>query len=226
MLNFDNLIDKHISRELRAKQEGRYYPSEIGSCMRKVWYSYKDPRPIRVDLQKIFEVGNILHDFVAEVLRSEKNPEVELLKSELPFKISMNSFTISGRVDDLLLVKASGRQLLVEVKSTSRIDFVTEAKPENVMQLQLYMHATGVHNGVLLYIDKRNLKTKSFTIPFNEGVAAIALNRFNELHKHLTEEILPEAEARASRKEDIGWMCRMCDWRERCFKDTPESELR
>ena len=194
--------------------------------MRKVWYSYKDPKPVQLDLQKIFEIGNILHDFVAEVLRSEKNPEIELIESEVPFKIEMKGFMVSGRIDDLLLVKASGKKVLVEVKSTGALEYVHEAKPENVMQLQLYMHATGVHNGILLYIDKRNLKTRSFVVPFNEGQAAIALDRFNQLHKYLTENSAPEPEARATRKEDLNWMCRMCDWRERCFKEIPDSELK
>jgi len=222
MLNFDEMIDKHITREFRAKEQGRYYPSEIGGCLRKVWYSYKDPKPVHLDLQKIFEVGNILHDFVAQVLSSERNPEVELIKSEMPFKIEMKGFLISGRIDDLLLVKASGKEILVEVKSTANLDYVDGPKPENEMQLQLYMHATGVHNGILLYIDKRNLKTKVFTVPFKEVIAAEALDRFNKLHNFLSQNNLPEAEGRFSREEEIGWMCDKCDWRSHCYKDTPE----
>ena len=226
MLDFNKMIENHIHREFRAKQEGRYYPSEIGSCMRKVWYSYKDPRPVQAELQKIFELGNIQHDFVADVLKSEKNPEIELLEEELPFKLDIKDFLVSGRIDDLLLVKASGRKLLVEVKSTSNIDFVDGPKPENAMQLQLYMHAIGVHDGILLYIDKRNLKTKAFIIPFSEGIAALAIDRFMQLHNHLKSGKMPEPEARASRRDEIGWMCKMCDWKERCFKDTPDSEIR
>jgi CRISPR/Cas system-associated exonuclease Cas4 (RecB family) len=222
MLNFDRLIEQHIQKEVRPKNHGRYYPSEIGTCMRKVYYSYTIPRPIKIDLQKIFEVGNIMHDFIAEVLRSEKNPEVKLLDSELPFKLDMKDFVISGRIDDLLLITASDKKLLVEVKSTSNVEMVDEPRDENVMQLQLYMHVMKIHDGVLLYVDKRNLLTRSFTIAYDEDQAAEALNRFLLLHRALNERALPEPEGRTTRKGSIGWMCKGCEWREECCAATPE----
>ena len=43
-INFNKLIDKYLVREYKPKEIGRYYPSEIGSCLRKVWYSYKNPK--------------------------------------------------------------------------------------------------------------------------------------------------------------------------------------
>jgi hypothetical protein len=113
-------------------------------------------------------MGNIIHDFVVEVLKSEKTKEVELLESEFPFKQEIEDFVISGRIDNLIKIKASGQIYLVEVKSSKSIDFVKEASPHNVQQLQLYMHFTGVHNGILLYIDKTNLKTKIFEIEYSK----------------------------------------------------------
>ena len=92
------MIDNHLHKENRPKEIGRYYPSEIGTCMRKVWYSYKFPMETNPELLKVFELGNILHDFVVQVLQSEKNPEVELLKYEFPFKVEIDDFLISGRV--------------------------------------------------------------------------------------------------------------------------------
>jgi len=106
MINFDEMIDNHLKREHRTKGIGRYFPSEIGTCMRKIWYTYKYPMEVKPELLKIFEVGNIMHDFVVEVLKSEKNPHIELLKSEVPFKEQIEDFLISGRIDNLILVKA------------------------------------------------------------------------------------------------------------------------
>jgi len=223
MIDFDKLIDNHLFREHRPKKIGSYYPSEIGSCLRKLYYSYKYPIPIQPGLVKIFEVGNIVHNFIAEVMRSEKNNHVQLLDSELPFKIEMNGFTISGRIDDLLLIKESGKKLLVEVKSTSRVDSTDEAQPHHVMQLQLYMHAIGVKDGAVLYVEKNTLKTRAFPIEYHEGIAAEALNRFNLIHKALTEEKTPQPEARKDHEKL--WMCSYCDYKERCFKETPDSEL-
>ena len=217
--DFDKLIDSHIKREYRPKGIGRYYPSEAGSCLRKVWYSYKYPAEIDPDLRKIFEMGNIIHNFIVQVLRSEKNPQIELLKSEFPFKEQIKDFVISGRIDNLIKIKMSGKIYLVEIKSTAGIKFVKEASPHNIQQLQLYMHFIGVHNGLLVYVDKATLKTKTFQIKYNKEEAIKILNRFIMLHKLLKENKLPEAEARKYKR--IGWMCRYCEYKDRCYKDTP-----
>lgn len=222
MINFDELIDNHIRRESRPKGIGKYYPSEAGSCMRKVFYSYKYPSEIDPDLRKIFQMGNIIHDFVVEVLKSEKNDKVELLQSEFPFKEQIEDFVISGRIDNLIKINASGEIYLVEVKSTKGLNWVEEAAPHNVQQLQLYMHFTGVHNGILLYIDKTNLKSKIFKINYSKDNAEKIIERFKKLHKHLTEDKIPEAEARAHK--EANWMCRYCEYKERCEKDTPSAQ--
>ncbi len=224
MIDFDKLIENHLARENKPKQIGRYYPSEVGSCLRKVWYSYKFPQPTSPELLKVFEVGNIVHEFIANVMRSEKNPHVQLLESELPFKIEMNGLTVSGRIDDLLLVKASGKKLMVEVKSTAHLESSNEAQPHHLMQLQLYMHQMKIEDGAVLYVEKNTLKTKAFYVKYDEGIAAEALNRFNILHKHLNENKTPAPEARVRWKE-MGWMCTRCEFRDKCFSETPDKEL-
>ncbi len=217
MIDFNNLIDKHISKGFRAKKIGKYYPSEIGSCLRKIWYSYKYPHEVEPDLLKVFEVGNILHDFIVEVLKSERTPEVELLQAEIPFKINIKDFLVSGRVDDLVLIKESGKNVLVEVKSHRMIKLVKQPEKRHVMQLQFYMHAIGVHNGLIVYVDKGSLKTKVFEVNFNEGESEIISKRFETLHKDLTENILPSSEAKED--SDMGWMCRFCEYKEKCDKN-------
>ena len=82
MIDFNKLIDDYLYRKNRPKKIGRYYPSEAGSCLRKVWYSYKYPKEVDTELRKVFEMGNILHDFVVDVLKSEKTPSVKLIESE------------------------------------------------------------------------------------------------------------------------------------------------
>ncbi len=217
MFDFNKMVTNHIERSSRPKSLGRYYPSEIGSCMRKVWYSYKYPQELRPELLKIFEVGNMLHGFVVEVLKSEKNKDVQLLRSEFPLKIETPDFLISGRVDDLVLVKASGKTIVVEVKSTKSIDFVKEASESHVMQLQLYMHATGIHNGMVLYIDKGNLQSKQFPIEYDEGQVKEILERFKQLHQLLTSNLLPIDEAK--KNQDKQWLCRFCEYTEKCERN-------
>lgn len=219
MINFDEMIDNYLRRPASQKQEGRYYPSQIGSCMRKTWYSYKFPTETKPETSKIFEVGNMMHDFIVKVLKSDKNSQIELLKSEFPFVQEIDDFIISGRIDDLILVKKENKKILVEVKSSSSVDFVKEPSEGYVMQLQLYLHFFGVDDGLILYLDKRNMKCKSFEIKYDVDFAISVIKRFASLHNYIIRNETPEPEAR--KKENLSWMCKSCEYREKCFIDTP-----
>lgn len=216
-IDFNSMIDNHLAREHYPKKMGRYYPSEIGRCLRKIWYSYKYPKEVKPDLLKIFELGNILHDFVVEVLKSEKNPNVELLKYELPVKMDMGDFTISGRVDDLILLKDKGENVLVEVKSIKNIAYAKNPQSSHKTQLQFYMHASNVHKGMLLYIDKTTLQSKVFPINYNEEEAVQIVKRFDVLHDYLMNNKLPASEAKDD--ADTKWMCKYCEYTDRCEKN-------
>jgi hypothetical protein len=212
MIDFNKLIDRHLIREHKPKQVGRYYPSEIGSCIKKVWFTYKKPKEVKAELLRIFEAGNMLHEFISEVIKSEKNPEVELLKEEMPIQIKEKEFIISGRIDNLVLVKIDNKKVLVEVKSTKYL----KEKPneEHGMQLQFYMHATGIHDGILLYIQKDNLQTNWFEIPYDKKKAETVLKRFKLLDKCLKLNEMPPADAKFN--PNMEWMCDYCDYRQEC----------
>ncbi len=215
MIDFNKLIDAFLSRELKEKKPGRYYPSEIGGCLRKTWFSYKDPRETGADLVRVFQAGNLVHDFVADVLRSEKNPDVVLLKEEMPFEITQDGFIISGRIDDLVLLKIEGRKVLVEVKSTSSLAYVNEPSEAYVMQLQLYMHQVGVHDGMILYIEKNTLQAKWFNVGYDKDIAMDTIERFQVLHESLINDEMPEAESKIDEKKS--WLCKSCQWKDKCL---------
>jgi hypothetical protein len=214
MIDFNKLIDNYLIKEYKPKEIGRYYPSEVGGCIRKTWFSYKKPKQTDARLIKIFEAGNMLHEFITNVIKSEKNAEVELLQSEVPIKIETKDFIISGRIDNLVLIKLNGIQVLVEVKSAKSIPW--NKKKEHEMQLQLYLHATKIKDGMILYIQKDNLDTRSFNVQYDEKIIEKILKRFELLHQTLINDKIPFAEAKAC-EEDL-WMCRFCAWKEECEK--------
>ena len=218
MIDFNKLIDDYLYRKSKPKGIGRYYPSEAGSCLRKVWYSYKYPKEIDPELRKVFEMGNILHDFVVEVLKSEKTPSVKLLESEVPFTLKVEDFLISGRVDNIILVEINGKKYIVEVKSTRFL--FDKPQKHNIMQLQLYMHALKIHNGMLLYIEKNSLNSRLFEIKFDKKIVEDVMKRFGSLHKNITEDVLPLPEARLE-KEEMGWRCKYCEYGDKCFEANP-----
>lgn len=167
---------------------------------------------------KIFEIGNILHEFIIQVFKSEKNiNSIKFLESEFPFKLNQKDFTISGRLDDVLVAKEDNRKMIIEVKTVRDIRSTLKPNKHHVMQLQFYMHATGINDGVVLYIDKMNLKTKAFEIQYDEKHSLDILKRFSTLHELLKKDVLPIDEAKQS-KETI-WMCNMCEYRAKCDRN-------
>jgi hypothetical protein len=217
MFDFDSLLEKYIAKEHKPKRIGKYYPSEIGNCLRKVWYSYKHPQEIDIDKQKIFEVGHMIHAFVIEVLKYVRNGNVKLLKYEFPFDIRIDKFQISGRVDDLLLLKVENNKLLVEVKSCKNVEAIKKPHLHHKLQLQFYMYATGVHDGAMLYVDKNNLKSKVFPINFNQQEAEKIVERFKLLHTSLISNKLPPAEGMEN--EEMKGFCKYCEYIEKCRRN-------
>jgi len=216
MIDFDKLIDSHLNREFRPKEIGRYYPSEIGNCLRKVWFTYKKPKEIDKEKMKVFQVGLMLHDFISEVLRSEKTPDVRLIQSEVPFRLNFPEFSVSGRVDDILIVERDKKKILVEVKSTKMLSMVKEPSLPHVMQIQLYMHALKIPDGMILYVEKPSLKTIQYEIKYDPELVKQILERFKNLHSSLKSEKIPDPEAK--QKKEMGWMCRYCEYVEECEK--------
>lgn len=218
IIDFDKLIEAHIRRERKPKEIGRYYPSEIGSCIRKIWYSYKHPMETESDRLKLFEIGNLLHEFVMHVLKNEKNADkIKFLESEFPIKKDFKDFMVSGRLDDVVVAVEDNRKMIIEVKSIGNIRKADRPNKHHVMQLQFYMHATGIKDGVILYIDKRTLKTKAFEIPYDEMHSLDILRRFRVLHELLVKDVLPIDEAKQS--EETFWMCNMCEYRSKCDRN-------
>ncbi|NIQ17870.1 MAG: Dna2/Cas4 domain-containing protein [Candidatus Aenigmarchaeota archaeon] len=214
MIDFDKLINSHLNREFKPKQIGRYYPSEIGNCLRKVWFTYKHPKELDKEKLKVFQVGLMLHDFISEVLRSEKTPDVRLIQSEVPFRLNFPEFQVSGRVDDVLIVERDNKKLLVEVKSTKLLSMVKKPSLPHVMQIQLYMHALRIPDGMILYVEKPSLKTIQYEIKYDPELVKQILERFQNLHSSLKSESIPDPEAKL--KKEMEWMCRYCEYVDEC----------
>lgn len=222
MIDFNELVENYLRRESKARSVGRYYPSEAGSCLRKSWYSYNIPREVDMDLIKVFEAGNLVHDFIVNVLMSEKNPHIELLNKEIPFEMKVGDIVISGRIDDIILVKIDGIVYIVEVKSTSSIRMTEKPNDGHVYQIQLYMHHAGIHNGVILYVEKNTLQSKAFEVRYDMEMAGVAIERIKAVHAFLMENKLPKPEARM--RESMRWQCKKCQYFDECYEATPASE--
>ena len=93
----------------------------------------------------------------------------------------------------------------------------------HVMQVLLYMYAKKIHDGMVLYIEKNTLKSKSFSVKYDEKILEKIFDRFRKLDFCLVNNELPQPEARLDKEKE--WMCGNCPYNEECYRDTPDSEL-
>ncbi|MCL5101635.1 MAG: PD-(D/E)XK nuclease family protein [Candidatus Parvarchaeota archaeon] len=212
------IIDDYLEEEGRPKTVGAYYPSEIGMCIRRSYYSYVLPKPTEAGALRIFALGNNLHAFIADVLK--KSDEFSFVEDERPIKIpykdEKSSFTIYGRIDDYVITKNTNKKIIIEAKSVGDVLKINEPEPKHVMQLMLYLSAMEADYGMLLYADKKNLNIRQFRVDYDDSVYAKIITRFRDLDLHLRNKKLPPAEYYFDAKKV--WECKYCPYFKECMQ--------
>ncbi|MCX6759941.1 MAG: hypothetical protein NTW46_01190 [Candidatus Nealsonbacteria bacterium] len=89
-----------------------------------------------------------------------------------------------------------------------------EAKPENIDQLQLYLHYFEIPKGILLYVNKDNLDLKEYIFDYDKNRAEFLLEGLSNLREKIDSNILPK---RIQGYPD-DWQCRFCGYKEICDK--------
>jgi len=192
-MEFQDLINEDLKGEEKKRRIGRYYPSEIGYCLRKVYMSYLKPQQFDDNVLRIFKIGDIYHDYAATLLEG---------KSEEPFELIFDGFSIGGRVDFLR------ESDVIEFKTTKSLKYVTEPQKAHVFQLMTYLKFFNMSHGFLVYIEKSTLKAKTFKILFDKEVYDEAIGRVKMLHGSLESGIEPLPE--------VSWACRYCPYKKDC----------
>jgi len=203
MIDFHKIVESELKKERR--KPGRLYVSDIGNCLRKTFYAFTCPREQSPELFGRFFVGDLIHQKITEFL-SERYPT----KSERDVVIYIPGVgRIFGRYDNL--VEVGDEKILIEKKSTSRIDLIEEPSRHDLFQIQVYLGALGIGKGILVYFEKNTFKVKQFEIEFSPEIFEEALNRAKTIFKCVEERRLPEKEE--------GWECRYCPYKDKCERD-------
>ncbi len=217
-IDVGEIIDEYLNEESRPKKVGAYYPSEIGMCIRRSYYSYVLPKPTERAALRIFALGNNVHSFLAAALKDSK--EFSLVEEEKPIKIEYNedgaSFTIYGRIDDYVVTRATNKKIIIEAKSVGDISRVEEPDPKHVMQIMLYLNAEQADYGLLVYADKKNLAIRQFRVDYDNGLHKKTMTRFKDLDYHLKNKKLPPAEYYFDTKKV--WECKYCPYFNECMQ--------
>jgi len=203
------------------RRDGVYYPSYLGYCLRKQYYIYSMGEEPTSDKLAVFATGKGVHEAVAEALRASGTVVVEEVEKDVKVDLG-NGISLSGRVD-LILAEVEGRNVVVEVKSASRLP--DSPQEHHLLQLQIYLNALNVDDGVLLYWDKRRGRLASFDVRRDGEYMRRAAERALLLHEYLGRGMPPPREAVM---EGRLWECDMCEYRRLCrpflLEGLPEGE--
>lgn len=230
--NLSDLIDEYLGRESRPARIGTYWPSEIGHCTRMNYYKRFIPTKIPSEKLRVFKSADLAHSFAREVLAS--SDRVRLLTWEKSFSILHDDFEISGRLDDMILVKIAGKDvpIVIEVKSISgkSVGHIRSPSVSHLYQIHPYLRAVRSSVGIVWYIARDTYADRSFSIFYDKEVMSEVLLRVKRLHLRLVNRELPEPEAKTRKDLLPCWFCPF--WRE-CRADfnpaktgpTPQSSV-
>jgi CRISPR/Cas system-associated exonuclease Cas4 (RecB family) len=120
---------------------------------------------------------------------------------------------VSGRADAIV---SDGKDLYVlDIKSMNSMlfDKMTEPKPENVDQIQMYLHFFKVQKGILLYVNKNTLDLKEYMVDYDKKRVTGLLKQLEEIKEKIDADLIP---AKLENYPD-NWQCRYCQYKPVCI---------
>ncbi len=145
-----------------------------------------EEKMLDVDLLKIFEEGNAVHEKWQRLfLRGELCEPLDLDRTRYSAHFRL-SFTPDA------IVTINDIKYVVEIKSMNTMSFGKAiTHPSGVKQLQLYMHETGIHRGFVLAEDKNTQRTKIFLEHYEPEKVALSLGRLFDINAMVDEKTIP-----------------------------------
>lgn len=193
-----------------------FHPSQIGQCMRKLWYRSKgaptNGAPQPQDLLKshlIFEIGTYAHVMLQNLLQAAGVLE----KREAAVRCDKRK--IIGHADGILRFSPKERSLL-ELKTINARGFskLGEPKTEHQMQVLVYMNLLGLDDTSFLYYDKDSADLKEFIFPNDERRWKTEIApRIQRYHDHACGNKAPEREG----TNPSAFPCAWCEYSSVCF---------
>jgi CRISPR-associated exonuclease Cas4 len=215
-----NLIfEKYLREDSREHKVGVYYPSEMGFCVRRNYFMYKNPKPIPIKTLLLFQSGIVAHEWLANVLSKIKevgNVALEVIpEGEVKYQVDEN-ILISGKFDELLHIKFKENDktydTLIELKTVRDLKAIREPKLHHYMQINFYLKMLNIKDGYIMYLDRKDYNYKLFNVELNEALFKLLIDRVRYLHWSIVYDQTPIPEGIKTK-----WQCHYCDYREECF---------
>jgi len=186
-----------VKEKSRIPLDSVIHVSEVVGCLRKAYYTRKNPLAIAPS-NTVKLLGDTIHVALQEVLEREGY--------EIEFEVGLNlgGFRLSGHVDAYHPEKG----VVLEFKTVSKLP---EAPYESHMrQAQIYAAMTRARHAYVIYISRSDGGVKVFNVPFNKGILKWAVERAKALKQAIDNATPPPPERSP--------LCNYCDFKLECFR--------
>ena len=203
------LIDKFYLDRQKDREQHHFYITDAGRCPRSIFFKFKNvPREvIEANVLRMFDHGDHIHQLIMKPLLSIRDIHVVASEINIP-----PQELVSGRADAII---SNGKEMYVlDIKSMNSMIFknLIEPKPENLDQIQLYLHYFKVPKGILLYVNKDNQQLKEFVIKYDKARVNSLIKGLEDLKTKIEKDVVPDR-IPAYPKD---WQCRYCQFKELC----------
>lgn len=215
-MDINQIIDKALEKDLRQREIGVYYISEIPYCLRKIWFMFKYPKKHDAKTLRVFERGNVFHAWIANILKKSDMITYHEEEARLIIPDFKSKLFLRGRVDDFIVLQEGDKKYVLEIKTTANIDYQDSISPMHLFQITPYLLLEHC-DGKVVYIDSRYLRIKEFDVQFNWDTLEEIMRRARTVHESLINDTIPFPESWDN--ETRKWECGYCIYNEECGKN-------
>ncbi len=201
------IIDQFFLDRESNREQHHFYITDAGKCARAIFFKFKNvPREkMTAEVLRMLDHGDYVQMHILNCLFGlgvVRASEIKIPPQEI----------ISGRADAIITL--DNELYVVDFKSMNSYKFkdLKAPLPENVNQIQLYLHFFKIPKGILLYVDKNTLALKEFLVNYNPKMVNSLLKSLEDLKEKIDTDIIPV------RLPDYpnNMQCRYCAFREIC----------
>ena len=172
-MNLIDKIDKYLC-ESGSRPRERHYPSDVSSCLRKLYYKWNsvgESNPTDAGGFWKMRMGDSLHTMIFEFLKDAgleiqnevaNRKQIEGLKHELSYRIDNLFVDEDGETSGIEIKTSYGRGIVAIQKSQA-------PKESDLNQICLYMNLEKIPKFYLLYLGRDNGYRTQFLIDYREG---------------------------------------------------------
>jgi len=221
----DNLLSDHMMALSKNRDKSFVNNTEelhtyfvAHPCDRFKYYEVVEPADINPTLRSIFFMGSSIHEIVKRFLNSVafSNPRLKIQEFEKEFLYTYKGVNFKGSIDTILNLE--NIDYVLEIKSIHPSVFHSAELPfdSHVVQTNLYMGYSNIHNGLIIYVNKTNFSTRTFSVPFDEKLFIQTLDNALILIDQIKNKQIPIFNILFNPNK---FPCRDCQYIQRCAKE-------